>query len=78
MVQLICAVMSELTGESVADYTKLITFVKDRPGHDWRYAINCKKLETQLGWKRAHQLDDGIRKTAKWYLEKYINPTLCS
>lgn len=53
MVQLICSVLSEITNKDADDYKKLITFVKDRAGHDWRYAINCEKLENQLGWKRA-------------------------
>ena len=48
---------------------KLITFVKDRPGHDRRYAIDCTKMEKELGWSPAHCFEDGIRKTIDWYIE---------
>jgi dTDP-glucose 4,6-dehydratase len=50
-------------------YKELITFVKDRPGHDKRYAIDATKLETKLGWKALENFDTGIRKTVKWYLD---------
>jgi dTDP-glucose 4,6-dehydratase len=46
----------------------LITFVKDRPGHDFRYAIDCTKLENELGWKPQETFQTGIRKTIQWYL----------
>ena len=45
----------------------LISYVQDRPGHDHRYALNCKKIETQLGWKPAISLHDGLRQTIEWY-----------
>ena len=45
----------------------LLTFVKDRPGHDRRYALNCQKMERELGWKPAISLDDGLRQTIEWY-----------
>jgi dTDP-glucose 4,6-dehydratase len=45
----------------------LISYVQDRPGHDRRYALTCKKIETQLGWKPAISLDDGLRQTIEWY-----------
>jgi dTDP-glucose 4,6-dehydratase len=45
----------------------LLTYVKDRPGHDRRYALDCKKIEAQLGWKPAIDLDDGLRETIAWY-----------
>ena len=48
---------------------ELITFVKDRPGHDQRYAIDCTKIERELGWKPAETFETGIRKTIDWYLE---------
>jgi dTDP-glucose 4,6-dehydratase len=50
-------------------YKALITFVKDRPGHDKRYAIDASKLETELGWKALENFDTGIRKTVQWYLD---------
>lgn len=51
-------------------YKQLITFVKDRAGHDRRYAIDATKLETELGWKADENFDTGIVKTVEWYLEK--------
>jgi dTDP-glucose 4,6-dehydratase len=48
---------------------KLITFVKDRPGHDRRYAIDASKLTRELGWKPAEQFESGLRKTVRWYLD---------
>jgi dTDP-glucose 4,6-dehydratase len=47
----------------------LITFVKDRPGHDRRYAMDARKIERELGWKPAETFATGIRKTVRWYLE---------
>jgi len=47
----------------------LITFVKDRPGHDRRYAIDCRKIERIQGWKPRESFESGIRKTIRWYLE---------
>lgn len=53
-------------------YTSLIAFVKDRPGHDRRYAIDAGKLERELGWKPAETFETGIRKTVQWYLENQV------
>jgi dTDP-glucose 4,6-dehydratase len=50
-------------------YTDLITFVKDRPGHDRRYAINSSKIRRELGWKPSHNFEDGLRATINWYLQ---------
>lgn len=52
-------------------YTELITFVKDRPGHDQRYAIDATKIENELGWKAEENFESGIEKTIRWYLKKY-------
>ena len=54
-------------------YTELITYVKDRPGHDKRYAIDASKIENKLGWKAEENFESGIEKTVKWYLQKYNN-----
>lgn len=51
------------------NYKDLITFVKDRPGHDRRYAINCDKIKEELGWKQRYDFDNALRITIKWYLE---------
>jgi dTDP-glucose 4,6-dehydratase len=47
----------------------MIAFVKDRPGHDLRYAIDCSKLESELGWTPLETLETGLRKTIQWYLD---------
>jgi dTDP-glucose 4,6-dehydratase len=66
--RLICQLMNEHMSEN-APHEKLITFVKDRPGHDWRYAIDAKKMDNELGWQPAETFETGIRKTVRWYLE---------
>ncbi len=53
-------------------YKELITYVKDRPGHDLRYAIDATKIENELGWKAAENFDTGVEKTIDWYLKKYL------
>jgi len=53
-------------------YNELITFVKDRPGHDRRYAIDASKIENELGWRADENFESGIIKTVEWYLEKYL------
>ena len=56
--------------ESLGGNTRqLITFVKDRPGHDRRYAIDASKIERELGWTPAHTFERGIRETVRWYLD---------
>jgi dTDP-glucose 4,6-dehydratase len=50
------------------DLERLITFVPDRPGHDWRYALNTGKIEAQLGWRPRVSLEEGLRGTVRWYL----------
>jgi dTDP-glucose 4,6-dehydratase len=53
-------------------YAEQITFVKDRPGHDRRYAIDASKIERELGWRPAETFDTGIRKTVQWYLDNPV------
>jgi dTDP-glucose 4,6-dehydratase len=69
VVHRICAIMDELRPDA-APHRQLIEFVKDRPGHDHRYAIDATKLETELGWKARETFDSGIEKTVRWYLER--------
>ena len=70
VVHTICAILDELRPKADgARYGDQITFVKDRPGHDRRYAIDARKLERELGWKPAETFETGIRKTIAWYLE---------
>jgi dTDP-glucose 4,6-dehydratase len=70
VVHTLCAILDELKprvdGQS---YKTQITFVKDRPGHDRRYAIDATKIERELGWKPAETFETGIRKTVQWYLD---------
>lgn len=56
------------TGKKVEDVEKTITYVKDRPGHDKRYAIDCTKIKTKLGWKRLMTFEEGLQETVDWYL----------
>ncbi|ADD69516.1 dTDP-glucose 4,6-dehydratase [Denitrovibrio acetiphilus DSM 12809] len=70
LVNTLCEQMAELTGKpDINYYKKLITFVKDRPGHDRRYAINCDKLKSELGWKQSVTFADGLKNTLRWYLK---------
>ncbi|SET49760.1 dTDP-glucose 4,6-dehydratase [Marinobacter segnicrescens] len=69
VVRTLCDMLDELQPrEDGASYREQITFVKDRPGHDRRYAIDARKLERELGWKPAETFETGIRKTVAWYL----------
>ncbi|MBW9332844.1 dTDP-glucose 4,6-dehydratase [Herbaspirillum sp. RU 5E] len=68
VVHTLCDTLDELQPRAQGSYRDLITFVKDRPGHDRRYAIDARKLERELGWKPAETFQSGIRKTVKWYL----------
>jgi len=81
VVHAVCAILDELQPlssqssvhspqtSSFNSYSSLITHIKDRPGHDRRYAINCDKIKDQLGWKPSVSFEDGLRKTVRWYLE---------
>ena len=72
VVHTICGLLEELVPnkpEGVAKYEDLITYVKDRPGHDMRYAINAAKIGRELGWKPQETFESGIRKTVEWYLK---------
>ncbi|MTJ51813.1 dTDP-glucose 4,6-dehydratase [Anabaena sp. UHCC 0253] len=69
LVQNLCQIMNELASDlPVYPAEKLITFVKDRPGHDRRYAINANKLKTELGWTPSVTITEGLRLTVEWYL----------
>ena len=69
IVTTICGLLDELRPDPAGNYARLITYVKDRPGHDRRYAIDARKIERDLGWRPAETFDSGIRKTVAWYLE---------
>ena len=71
VVKSICQLLEELAPnkpEGVAHYVDLITYVKDRPGHDLRYAIDATKIKEDLGWVPEESFETGLRKTVEWYL----------
>jgi dTDP-glucose 4,6-dehydratase len=71
LVQLICNILNEEAGNGPdGDYKNLITFVDDRPGHDYRYAIDSSKIKNELGWKPEGDFDSKLRKTVLWYLQR--------
>jgi dTDP-glucose 4,6-dehydratase len=73
VVKTICRILDELKARSDGkSYAEQITFVKDRPGHDRRYAIDASKVERELGWRPAETFDTGIRKTVQWYLDNPV------
>lgn len=67
VVKTLCAILDELNAAG-APHERLITYVKDRPGHDRRYAIDCRKLQSELGWRPKESFATGLRKTVEWYL----------
>ncbi len=69
IVELICDLVDEMAPQLGGNSRKLITFVTDRPGHDRRYAIDATKIKNELGWVPAHKFEQGIRETARWYLD---------
>jgi dTDP-glucose 4,6-dehydratase len=75
LVKLLCDVMDENLGQEIVTSQKLITFVKDRPGHDLRYAIDASKIETELGWRPSVTFEQGLEKTVAWYLanDEWLN-----
>lgn len=75
LVETLCDVMDGLLGNPIGTARKLITFVKDRPGHDRRYAIDATKLKNELGWEPTIGPEEGLAKTAEWYLanEAWLN-----
>ena len=69
IVKIVCSLLDELRPDPAGKYERLITYVKDRPGHDRRYAIDARKIERELGWRPAETFETGIRKTVQWYLD---------
>jgi dTDP-glucose 4,6-dehydratase len=72
IVNQICEILDNKKPIVGKSYKSLITFVKDRPGHDRRYAIDATKIETELGWRAEENFESGILKTIEWYLRKYV------
>lgn len=72
LVRKICDILNEEVGEGPdGDYNKLITFVEDRLGHDFRYAIDASKIKNELGWEASQDFDGMLRQTILWYVQKY-------
>lgn len=69
LVHKLCSSVAHLTGQQASDLERLITFVRDRPGHDRRYAIDSSKIRQELGWRPAVSFEQGLNFTVRWYLE---------
>ncbi len=69
IVRCICSLLDEFHTSQHTPHASLISFVTDRPGHDWRYAIDASRMRQQLGWQPAETFETGIRKTVEWYLD---------
>ena len=72
IVNKICELLAEELGKNPLEFKRLITFVKDRPGHDLRYAIDSTKIKNVLDWQPEETFETGLRKTIKWYLNNKI------
>ena len=70
LVRTLCALLDDASPRTGGSYADLITFVKDRPGHDRRYAIDSRKIQGELGWRPAESFASGLKKTVRWYLEQ--------
>ena len=68
LVKVLCQQMDEKLGREIGTSEKLITYVKDRPGHDLRYAIDASKINKKLGWSPTVTIQDGLSNTIDWYL----------
>lgn len=75
LVKLLCGIMDRKLGRPEGTSEKLITYVRDRPGHDLRYAIDASRLNAELGWTPSLQFEEGLEKTVDWYLanEEWVN-----
>ncbi len=69
LVRLLCQIMDRKLGRTIGESEALITFVKDRPGHDLRYAIDASKINTELGWKPSVTFEEGLEQTVDWFLQ---------
>jgi dTDP-glucose 4,6-dehydratase len=69
IIRLLCGIMDDKLGREKGASEKLITYVKDRPGHDRRYAIDANKINQELGWKPSVTFEQGLAQTVDWYLE---------
>jgi dTDP-glucose 4,6-dehydratase len=72
LVKTLCALLDDARPRTGGSYADLITFVKDRPGHDRRYAIDSRKIQSELGWRPGESFESGLRRTVRWYLERQV------
>jgi len=72
LIHQICTILDQEVGQGPeGSYANLISFVADRPGHDYRYAVDISKIRNQLGWKPSGSFEEHLRITIRWYIEKY-------
>ena len=69
LVKILCEILDRLRPRTSGQYSDLITFVKDRPGHDARYAIDPSRIRDELGWRPSVTIEQGLEKTVQWYLD---------
>jgi len=69
LIRLLCQIMDKKLNRTAGSSEKLITYVKDRAGHDLRYAIDASKIKAELGWEPSLQFAEGLEKTVQWYLD---------
>jgi dTDP-glucose 4,6-dehydratase len=69
VVRAVCSLLDEMQPKAQGSYADQIAFVKDRPGHDRRYAIDARKIAREIGWTPAETFSSGISKTVRWYLD---------
>ena len=72
VVRAICRTLDELSPDPTGPRERLIRFVTDRPGHDWRYEIDASHAERALDWRAEHDFETGIRRTVQWYLDHRV------
>lgn len=70
LVETICEKVATARGDDPERYKRLLTFVADRPGHDRRYAVNCSKIKSELGWRQRHSFSEGLDATIRWYMQE--------
>jgi len=68
LVNMICEIVASLTNKKKGHFKKYITFIKDRPGHDLRYTMDCSKMQSETGWKPSHNFIENLTSTVQWYL----------
>jgi dTDP-glucose 4,6-dehydratase len=69
--RMLCDILDHIAPKETGSYMEQITFVRDRPGHDQRYAIDSSRLHNELGWEPQMDFETGLRETVAWYLQKY-------